>query len=83
MILTLSVSTTLLVLAAMMPSALCAAAPLKGWSDLFQPPYDNCPGVMMSIGCLSESSCYIPGGMNNVGYGVYNFNGQEKGSLRK
>ena len=63
--------------------AASVAIPSKGWSDLFQPLYDNCPSVMMSIGCLSKASCYIPGGMNDVGYGVYNFNGQENGNFSK
>jgi hypothetical protein len=53
----------------------------KAWVDLFQPPYQNCPEIMMSIGCVSSSSCYVPGGSNGVGFGVYNFDGTENGNF--
>ncbi|CUG87023.1 membrane-associated protein, putative [Bodo saltans] len=53
----------------------------KGWVDLFQPPYENCPSVMMAISCVASSSCFIAGGANGVGFGVLSFDGQPNGNF--
>lgn len=53
----------------------------KAWVDLFQPPYENCPEIMMSVGCVSEDVCYIPGGSNGVGFAVYKFDGKWNGNF--
>ena len=56
------------------------APPLpRGWIDLFQPPYDQGPSIMMALSCLDASTCYIPGGSNGIGFDVYTFNGQPNG----
>ena len=49
------------------------------WQDLFQPPYSQCPTVMLAISCVSSSSCYIPGGQSSGGFDVYLFNGEVNG----
>jgi hypothetical protein len=70
---------SLIVLAALV--VLATAELPKGWNDLFQPPYQDCPSIMLNIGCLSKDLCYIPGGSNGVGFDVFMFDGQPNGNF--
>jgi photosystem II stability/assembly factor-like uncharacterized protein len=51
------------------------------WKSLFAPPYSEVPEITMSIACISKSLCYVPGGSNGAGFGVFSFNGQTNGEL--
>ena len=51
------------------------------WTDLFSPPYGDCPTVMIAIGCSNTTHCYIPGGQDGVGFGVMEFDGQSGGKF--
>ena len=53
----------------------------QGWIDLFAPPFENCPTIMMAISCTSQDNCYVPGGQNGVGFGVFQFNGKPNGNF--
>jgi len=56
---------------------------MQGWQDLFAPPYDNCPEIMMAVSCVDSSNCYIPGGSNGVGFGLFDFNGEVNGNFNQ
>lgn len=62
-------------------ATVCVAELPKGWSDLFQAPYDTTPSIMMAISCVSKDACFIPGGSNGVGFDVFNFDGQPNGNF--
>jgi hypothetical protein len=67
---------------AFMATAMTAVEELpKGWVDLFQAPYENCPSVMMALSCVTSSNCYIAGGSNGGGFGVLTFDGQPNGNF--
>lgn len=70
----------LLIALALAATTVIAELP-RGWIDLFQPPYENCPSIMMSVSCVSSSSCFIAGGSNGAGFDVLNFNGQPNGNF--
>ena len=53
----------------------------KGWNDLFQPPYQDTPSIMMAISCISKDLCFIPGGSNGVGFDVFAFDGVPNGNF--
>ena len=48
----------------------------KGWNNLFQPPFQDTPTVMMAISCLSKDKCYISGGFD-----VFTFDGRQNGKF--
>jgi hypothetical protein len=51
------------------------------WKSLFAPPYSEVPQICMSLACISKNLCYVPGGSNGAGFGVFSFNGQTNGEL--
>ena len=51
------------------------------WKDLFTPPYQACPEIALGISCVAKDLCFIPGGSNGVGFGMYSFDGQTNGNL--
>ena len=51
------------------------------WMDLFQPPYNSGPNIMMSISCTTRWTCYVPGGSNGVGFQMYLFPGVPNGQF--
>jgi hypothetical protein len=53
----------------------------KGWIDLFQAPYENCPSIMMALSCVSANQCFVAGGSNGAGFGVMAFDGQPNGNF--
>jgi hypothetical protein len=61
--------------------ALAVAELPRGWIDLFQPPYGNCPSIMMAISCVASNQCFIAGGSNGVGFGVQKFDGNPNGNF--
>lgn len=61
--------------------AMATAELPKGWVDLFQPPYENGPSIMMALSCVSADQCYIAGGSNGEGFGVLTFDGQPNGNF--
>jgi hypothetical protein len=56
----------------------------KGWINLFEPPFENCPTIMMAISCLHKHYCYIPGGQNggNEPFDVFIFDGEVNGNFQ-
>jgi len=51
------------------------------WEDMFAPPYTAVPEIVLSIDCPSKDLCYVPGGSNGQGFGMYKWNGQMNGAL--
>lgn len=47
----------------------------KGWTDLYQAPYQNNPTIMMSLACIEDNLCYAPGATNGQGVNIFNFDG--------
>jgi len=54
--------------------------PIKNhWIDLFQPPYEGVPTVTLAISCVDGTNCFVPGGQNNEGFDLFNFDGHRNG----
>ena len=51
------------------------------WVDLFQPPYNSGPTIIMALSCNTRWSCYVPGGSNGVGFEMYMFQGVANGEF--
>ena len=64
-----------LLLAVVIVTPVSAELP-KGWNNLFQPPFQDTPTVMMAISCLSKDKCYISGGFD-----VFTFDGRQNGKF--
>jgi hypothetical protein len=47
----------------------------KGWTDLYQAPYQNNPTIMMSLACIEDNLCYAPGATNGQGVNIFQFDG--------
>ena len=52
------------------------------WTDLFSPPYTDCPSVMVGISCMNTTNCYVPAGASGMGFGVMSFDGQQNGKFK-
>ena len=63
--------------------ALIPASPVgEGyWTDLFSPPYADCPKVMVALSCVDKQSCFIPTGVEGVGFGMTKFNATPGGTF--
>lgn len=76
---------SLLFASALVLGAAVAAAEVtpKAWVSLFPPPYqvEGKPQIAMTMSCISKDACYIPGGSNGVGFGVFKFDGQPNGKF--
>ena len=55
------------------PSSLC-------WADAL-PPGSNLPQIVLDIDCLDKNNCYIAGGSNGAGFGVYFYDGHIDGQV--
>lgn len=51
------------------------------WESLFPPPYTACPQIVIDLACIASDLCFIPGGSNGVGFGVFTFDGTPNGNL--
>lgn len=58
-----------------------ATATVGTWTDLFSPPYAECPSVMMAISCMNPTNCFVPGGSNGVGFQLLQFDGMPGGTF--
>jgi len=51
------------------------------WEDMFPPPYVLNPQMSLAMVCVSEDKCYIGGGSNGVGFGVFVYDGKMNGEF--
>jgi len=51
------------------------------WEGMYPPPYVQSPQIALALDCVSENLCYIAGGSNGVGFGVYQYDGKMQGSI--
>lgn len=51
------------------------------WESLFPPPYTACPEIVVGLSCIAKDLCFIPGGSNGAGFGMFTFDGQPNGQL--
>ena len=64
------------------PEAAPASPVSEGyWSHLFSAPYGDCPSAMFGISCMNTSNCFIPAGIDGVGFGVMRFDGTPGGKF--
>lgn len=61
-------------------SAAVKAGSAEYWDDAFAP-NSALPQICMSIGCVDENLCFIAGGSNGVGFGIYSYDGQLNGNV--
>lgn len=61
-------------------SATVKAGSAEYWDDAFAPG-SNLPQICMAIGCVDENLCFIAGGSNGVGFGIYSYDGQLNGQV--
>lgn len=57
-----------------------SAGTAEYWDDAFAPG-SALPQMCMSIGCVDANQCYIAGGSNGVGFGIYSYDGQLNGQV--
>eukprot|EP00760_Papus_ankaliazontas_P034611 PhM_4_TR7290/c0_g1_i1/m.87601 len=51
------------------------------WMDLFQPPYNSGPSIMLGLSCTTRWTCYIPGGSSGSGFNMFLFPGVVNGEF--
>jgi len=73
------------VIAASILLAVVLATPYypAGWVDLYKPPYQNMPTIIMSLACIRSDYCLVPGMTNGAGVGVYTMNGEYNAALNE
>ena len=51
------------------------------WEGMYAPPYLANPQIAMAMSCLSDSQCYIAGGSNGQGFGIFTYDGKMNGAV--
>ena len=51
------------------------------WEPMFAPGAPSLPQIVLDIACIDSSSCFLAGGSNGVGFGVYFYDGKENGNI--
>lgn len=64
------------------PTADEGGQPTGYWTDLFVPPYADCPTVITSISCLNQTRCFVSAGRDGAGFGVNEFDGSLGGEFK-
>lgn len=63
-------------------SAQIPPAPIEYvWEGMYAPPYITSPQIALAMDCTSANDCYLAGGSNGVGFGVYKYDGKMNGNL--
>jgi hypothetical protein len=71
-----------LAVASAMVAAQIPPAPIElVWEGMFAPPYLQNPQISLSMDCLSANKCYIAGGSNGIGFGIYSYDGKPNGNV--
>lgn len=79
----------LLTVALLAASCMLASASIKAtssglyWDDAFGPGAANLPQMCLDIACVDANLCFIAGGSNGVGFGIYGYNGQLNGRVEE
>ncbi len=55
-------------------------APSLCWADAL-PPGSNLPQIVIGMDCLDKNQCYIAGGSNGAGFGVFSYDGKIDGQV--